>query len=88
MFKKMPHSTKKFIRSEKARIRRQFFDPKKQQELIKDLYNKISGKIPESVSVKKEEVANAKEVVKEKMDKKEIKKIKKTDKKNESKKKK
>lgn len=43
MFKKMPYSTRKFIRLEKARIRRQFFDPKKQQELIAELYNKMSG---------------------------------------------
>ena len=41
MFKKLPNSTRKFIRSEKARIRRQFLDYKKQEEAIKDMYNKI-----------------------------------------------
>lgn len=37
----MAPSTKKFIRREKARIRRQFFDVKKQKEAIKEVYNKI-----------------------------------------------
>ena len=35
-------SVKKFIRSEKARIRRQFFDVKKQDELIKEVYNRVN----------------------------------------------
>ena len=34
-------SDKKFIRTEKARIRRQFLDLKKQQELIDNLYKKF-----------------------------------------------
>ncbi|MDP3882743.1 MAG: hypothetical protein Q8Q48_01670 [Candidatus Staskawiczbacteria bacterium] len=38
MNKKMPSSTKKFIRREKARIRSQVLDVKKQEELIKQLY--------------------------------------------------
>ncbi|MBI2049906.1 MAG: hypothetical protein HYT35_00400 [Candidatus Staskawiczbacteria bacterium] len=41
VFKKLPNSTRKFVRSEKARIRRQFFDYKKQQEAIANMYNKI-----------------------------------------------
>ena len=60
----MPYSTRKFIRSEKARIRRQFFDQKKQQELIAELYNKISGKTP--VPVKETETAGVVKAVKEK----------------------
>lgn len=40
--KKMPNSTRKFIRTQKAQIRRQFFDVKKQQEQIALLYKKIS----------------------------------------------
>ncbi|MEK7665065.1 MAG: hypothetical protein AAB361_02915 [Patescibacteria group bacterium] len=44
----MNYSNKKFIRLEKARIRRQFFDPKKQQELIAELYNKILSKKTEA----------------------------------------
>lgn len=35
-------STRKFIRLEKARIRRQFFDVKKQEELISQLYKKFT----------------------------------------------
>ena len=34
-------SDKKFIRLEKSRIRRQFFDAKKQQELIDELYKRF-----------------------------------------------
>lgn len=34
-------SEKKFIRLEKARIRRQFFDIKKQEEMIDQLYKKF-----------------------------------------------
>lgn len=36
--KKMPNSNRKFIRKEKARIRREVLDTKKQQELISKLY--------------------------------------------------
>jgi hypothetical protein len=39
---KYPKSVKKFIRSQKAQIRRQFLDVKKQEELIKEMYNKIN----------------------------------------------
>ena len=38
MKNKMTKSAKTFIRREKARIRRQFFYIKKQEELIKKLY--------------------------------------------------
>ena len=41
MPKKLPNSTRKFIRSEKARIRRQFLDYKAQEEAIASMYNKI-----------------------------------------------
>ena len=41
MFKKLPNSTRKFIRSEKARIRRQFLSYKQQKEAITNMYNKI-----------------------------------------------
>ncbi len=41
MFKKLPNSTRKFIRFEKARIRRQFLDYKAQEEAIANMYNKI-----------------------------------------------
>ena len=35
-------SIKKFIRTQKAQIRRQFWDIKKQKELIKEMYNKLN----------------------------------------------
>ena len=38
--KKLPHSIRKHIRKEKARIRRQVLDIKKQKELIDNLYKK------------------------------------------------
>jgi len=41
MKKKLPKSIRKFIRKEKARIRREVLDLKKQQELINELYKKF-----------------------------------------------
>ena len=38
-------SDKKFIRTEKARIRRDFLDVKKQQELINKLYERFVPKV-------------------------------------------
>jgi len=40
--KRMPNSVRKFIRKEKARIRREVLDLKKQEELISELYQKFS----------------------------------------------
>jgi len=62
----MSQSTKKFIRREKARIRRQFLDAKKQKELINKLYADILKK-PEAGS----KPAEVKEIKKEKSVKKE-----------------
>ena len=42
MKKKMTKSLKKFIRREKARIRTQFLDVKKQEEAIEELYKKFN----------------------------------------------
>ena len=39
---KMSKSIRKFIRKQKAQIRRQFWDVKKQEELIKEMYNKLN----------------------------------------------
>jgi len=48
--KKLPGSTRKFIRREKARIRREILDIKKQEELINELYQKyFKVKIQEKV---------------------------------------
>ena len=55
MFKKLPNSTKKFIRFEKARIRRGILDPKKQEEMIKEIYNKFLDKQPGQENIKKQE---------------------------------
>jgi hypothetical protein len=42
MYKKMSKSIRIFIRKQKAQIRRQFLDAKKQEELIKEMYNKLN----------------------------------------------
>ena len=39
----LPKSLRKYIRREKARIRRIFWEPEKQEELIKKLYLRILG---------------------------------------------
>ena len=39
--KRMSKSIRKFIRTQKARIRRHFLGVKKQEEMIKEMYNKI-----------------------------------------------
>jgi hypothetical protein len=44
MKRKMSKSIKKFIRRQKAEIRRKFFDAKKQNEQISELYKKINNK--------------------------------------------
>lgn len=38
-----PKSVKKYIRTQKALIRRQFWDVKKQGEMIDAMYRKVSG---------------------------------------------
>ncbi|MEK7519196.1 MAG: hypothetical protein AAB565_00190 [Patescibacteria group bacterium] len=40
--KRLPKSIRKFIRREKARIRRQVLDLKEQEKLISDLYKKLT----------------------------------------------
>jgi len=42
--KRLPQSLKKYIRKEKARIRREFLDWDKQRELIDQLYSKAFKK--------------------------------------------
>lgn len=42
--KRLPNSIRKFIRREKARFRREVFDFKKQEELIKNLYQRFIKK--------------------------------------------
>lgn len=42
--KTMPNSMRKYIRQEKARIRRQVLDLKEQKRLIDEMYKKIAPK--------------------------------------------
>jgi hypothetical protein len=44
MEERLPKSIRKFIRLEKARIRREILNFKKQEELINDLYQKFLKK--------------------------------------------
>ena len=55
-------STRKFIRLEKARIRRQFFDVKKQDELIDGLYKKFLNKPEDGKTIPVKEESKVKEV--------------------------
>ncbi len=41
MKKRLPKSVRKFIRREKARLRREILDSKKQKELIKQIYQRF-----------------------------------------------
>ena len=43
--KRLPKSLRKFVRLEKARIRREVLDLKEQERLISELYQKIFEKI-------------------------------------------
>jgi hypothetical protein len=62
MFKKLSNSIRKFVRSEKARIRRDILDPKKQEEMIKDVYNKLLNKQSDQENIKKPKVEKKQEV--------------------------
>ncbi|MBZ9578022.1 hypothetical protein KJA13_03210 [Patescibacteria group bacterium] len=42
--KRMPKSLRKFIRKEKARIRREVLDMKEQEKLISELYQRLTKK--------------------------------------------
>lgn len=46
-------SEKKFIRTKKAEIRKKFWDVKKQEEMIAEMYKKMSGEIKAEVVEKK-----------------------------------
>jgi len=49
MKRKLPKGIRKYIRKEKARIRREVLDIKEQEELINELYKKYLIKIKEKV---------------------------------------
>jgi hypothetical protein len=68
MKKKMASSTKKFIRKEKARIRREVLDTNKQEEAIKGVYEKLNN--PEKTVVLQAKPAENKKKTKVKKSKK------------------
>lgn len=71
--KKFSNSIKKFIRTQKAQIRRQFWDVKKQNEEITEMYAKLSGtsvRIASAPEPKKEAKKVAKPKVKKEKGKK------------------
>lgn len=54
----MPKSIRKFIRQEKARIRRQIFDPKEQAKAIEELYQRIYNQYGKSTVKQSKEIPN------------------------------
>lgn len=52
--KKLPKSLRKYIRREKARIRREVFDTEEQEKLINELYKKLLPQTSAKVEKKKE----------------------------------
>ncbi len=52
---KMPKSVRKFIRLEKSRIRRDVLDYKKQEEMIKEIYNRFNEKAVNRSSISAKE---------------------------------
>lgn len=52
--KKLPKSVRKYIRREKARIRREVFDIEEQERLINELYKKLLPQASAKVEKKKE----------------------------------
>ena len=55
----MSKSDKKFIRLEKAKIRKKFWDVKKQKEMIDEMYKRLSGEIKTEIVAKKIKKAKA-----------------------------
>ena len=71
MSKRLPKSIRKYIRKEKARIRREVFDLKEQEKLINQLYERIqpvktyrisSGELSKEKLIKKEKPVKPKEL--------------------------
>jgi len=52
MKRKLPKSLRKYIRKEKARIRREVLDIKEQEKLIQELYQKFFEKLKAKNEVK------------------------------------
>lgn len=56
MNKNLTDSQRKFIRLEKSKIRKKFWDVKKQEEAITELYKRVSGDPTAKVEVAKKPV--------------------------------
>jgi len=54
MKKRLPKSLRKFIRQEKARIRREVLDLEEQEKLIQQLYQRIFKKLKIKSEIKNE----------------------------------
>lgn len=52
--KKLPNSIRRFIRTQKAQIRCQFFDTKKQETEIAEMYKKLLQNPEKSAKIKEE----------------------------------
>lgn len=52
----MPNSTRKYIRREKARIRREILNVKEQENLISELYQKVLNKPKKIITQKKSKI--------------------------------
>ena len=62
MPQKLPKSVRKYIRKEKARIRRQVLDLKEQERLINELYQRFLKREKKSVSESQEKNKNSKTI--------------------------
>ena len=63
IYPQLKKSDRKYIRTQKASIRRNFLDAKKQEEMISELYARLLG-APKKAEVVKEVKATKKEKVK------------------------
>lgn len=62
MNKELNKSDKKFVRLEKAKIRKKFWDVKKQEEVIAELYKRMQGDPTAKIEEQKKPVKKAKVV--------------------------
>jgi len=66
MIKKLSNSIRKFIRLQKAKIRREVLDTKKQKEMIDEIYSKfLNKKIGQEENIKKQESEKEEKVKKQ-----------------------
>lgn len=58
---KLPKSVRKYIRREKARIRREISDLMKQKAMIDELYRNVYGKMGKKTKIKLEQASKIEE---------------------------